>query len=178
MGWRAKKLSTGGARGNGGTVLISSCKCNFCLYLDIQVYYLDIQAITTLLAFYWFFVLVLLFIHFSILQPLFWKVTFSGIQKPTPPTVFNLQVSDWVHCQEETGAYYQLSWFTYKLVEFFFKLFILQKKGWTFQKIPQNLLAFFLPKRENWVYTHTHTHTYIYICVANSTTIIILTNLM
>ena len=29
-------------------------------------------------------------------------------QKPTPPTVFNLQASDLLHCEEETGAYYQL----------------------------------------------------------------------
>ena len=41
---RAKKLSTGGGCwGNGGTVLISSWKCNFSIYLDIQ-------AITTLLC--------------------------------------------------------------------------------------------------------------------------------
>ena len=33
--------------GNGGTVQIASRKCNFGIYLDIQVYYLDIQAITT-----------------------------------------------------------------------------------------------------------------------------------
>ena len=41
-------LSTGGARGNGETVLISSWKRNYSIYLDIQVYYLDIQAISTL----------------------------------------------------------------------------------------------------------------------------------
>ena len=40
------------------------------------------------------------------------KVTFSGTQKPSPPTVFNLQASDWVHCEEETDAYHQLSQFT------------------------------------------------------------------
>ena len=34
--------------GNGGTVLIMSWKCNFSIYLDIQ-------AITTLYAFYWLF---------------------------------------------------------------------------------------------------------------------------
>ena len=48
---------------------------------------------------------------------------FSGTQKPTPPTVLNLQASDWVHCEEETGAYYQLSRFTYKLVSFQFFYF-------------------------------------------------------
>ena len=41
--------------GLGGTVLITSWKCNFSIYLDIQVYYLGIQAITTLYAFYWLF---------------------------------------------------------------------------------------------------------------------------
>ena len=36
----------------GGIVQIASWKCNFGIYLDIKVYYLDIQAITTLYAFY------------------------------------------------------------------------------------------------------------------------------
>ena len=47
----------GGPGGNRATILISSWKCNFIIYLDIQVYYLDIQvyyldiqAITTLLC--------------------------------------------------------------------------------------------------------------------------------
>ena len=40
----------GGPGGNGGPILISSRRCNFSIYLDIQVYYLDIQAITTLLG--------------------------------------------------------------------------------------------------------------------------------
>ena len=30
---------------------------------------------------------------------------FSGTQKPTPPTFFNLQASDWVHCEEKTGEH-------------------------------------------------------------------------
>ena len=117
--------------GNGGTVLISSWNCNFSIYSDIQ-------AITTLYAFYWFFMCwFLLFINFSILQLVSWKVTFSGTQKPTP-TVFNLQVSDWVHCEEGTGAYYQLSRFAYKLVKKNYevlKFFILPKK-YVFQKNP------------------------------------------
>ena len=50
-----KVIHQGGQGGNGGTVQISSWKCNFNRYLDIQVYYLDIQAITTLLWLYWFF---------------------------------------------------------------------------------------------------------------------------
>ena len=31
----------------------------------------------------------------------------------------NLQASDWVHCEEETGTYYQLYRHTYKLVILF-----------------------------------------------------------
>ena len=37
------------------------------------------------------------------------KVTFPVTSKPPPPTVFNLLALDWVHCEEETGAYTQLS---------------------------------------------------------------------
>ena len=37
-------------RGPGGTVVISSWKCNYSIYLDIQVYYLYIQAISTLVC--------------------------------------------------------------------------------------------------------------------------------
>ena len=39
------------AWGNEGTVLISSWKCNYSIYLDIKVYYKDIQAISALLCF-------------------------------------------------------------------------------------------------------------------------------
>ena len=115
-----KVIHWGGAGGNGGTVLITSWRCNFSIYMDIQVYYLDIQAITTLYAFYWLFMCCfLLFIHFFTLQPLSWKVKFSGTQKASNPTVFNLQASGWLHCEEETGAYYHLEILIYKLVIFF-----------------------------------------------------------
>ena len=43
-------IHLGGPGGNGGPVLILSWKCYFSIYLDIQVCYLDIQAITTLLC--------------------------------------------------------------------------------------------------------------------------------
>ena len=52
----------------------------------------------------------------------------SGTQRPTSPTVSNLQVSDWVNCVEETGAYYQLFRNNYKLVKKKIRLFILPKK--------------------------------------------------
>ena len=45
-----KVIHRGEPGGNGRPVLISSWKCNFGIYLDIQVYYLDIQTITTLLC--------------------------------------------------------------------------------------------------------------------------------
>ena len=45
-----KRYPLGGGGGNGGTVLISSWKCTYSIYLDIKVYYLDIQAISTLLC--------------------------------------------------------------------------------------------------------------------------------
>ena len=48
-----------------------------------------------------------------------------GTQKSTPPTVFNLQASNWVYCEEETGAYYQLSRSTSKMVTFLKKLLTL-----------------------------------------------------
>ena len=41
MRWRVISIHWGGHGGNGGTVLISSWKCNFGIYFDIQVYYLD-----------------------------------------------------------------------------------------------------------------------------------------
>ena len=52
---------------------------------------------------------------------------FPVTSKPTPPTVFNQQASDWIHCEEETGAYYQVSRHSYKLVFYFLflKMFIL-----------------------------------------------------
>ena len=42
---------------------------------------------------------------------------FPVTSKPTPPTVFKLQASNWVHCEEERGAYYYLYRHTYKLVK-------------------------------------------------------------
>ena len=82
-------------------------------------------------------------------------MTFSGTQKPTPPTVSNLQASDWVHCEEETGAYHQLSRLTYKLVSFliiFLKLLMLPpKKDTNFKKFPKIYYSF---KKK--IIEHTH----------------------
>ena len=64
------------------------------------------------------------------------KWCFPGLKSLLFPQFINLQASDCVHCEEETGAYYQLSLLTYKLVIFFsFKVAYFAKKK-TFQNIP------------------------------------------
>ena len=99
-------------------------------------------------AFYWFFMCwFLLFIECSTLQQLSWKVTFSSTQKPTPPTVFNLQASNWVHCEEETGAYYQLSLLTYKFSFFLQVAYFAPPKYAIFKKFLKIYYCFFIKKR-------------------------------
>ena len=89
--------------------------------MGIQVYYLDIQAITTLLC-----LLLVLYMLIPSIRSFFYLTTallkrdVFGTQKPTSHTVSNLQASDWVHCEEERGAYYKLSRITSKFVSFFF----------------------------------------------------------
>ena len=121
-----KVIHWGGAWGKGGTTQIASWKCNFSIYLDIQVYYLDIQAITTLLG--------LLLVLYALLPSIysFFHLTTtlmkSGIfwhSKSSQPTIFNLQALDWTHCEEEIGAYYQLYRHTHKFVFFFFYNFLM-----------------------------------------------------
>ena len=41
---KGKKVIHWGAWGNGGTIQIASWKCNFGIYLDVQLYYLDIHV--------------------------------------------------------------------------------------------------------------------------------------
>ena len=71
-------------------------------------------------------------------------MTFPVTSKPTPPTVFNLQASDWVHCEEETGVYYQLSRHSGKLVIFIFKVVYFAKK--MHKKFHQIYYSFFFQK--------------------------------
>ena len=70
---------------------------------------------------------------------------FLVISKP-PPTVFNQQTLDWVHCEEETGAHAGIFRQTSKLVHFFYTffnvIFCKKKKLHAFQKILYNLLIF------------------------------------
>ena len=65
-------------------------------------------------------------------------MTFPVTSMPIPPTVFNLQASDYVHREEETGVYTQLCRNTYKLLKkkHFLKLFILPEKIHALQNIP------------------------------------------
>ena len=137
-----KVIHWDGPGGNGGPVLISSWRCNFSIYLDVQVYYLDIQAITTLYGFYWLYMCCfLLFSYFSTLQPLSRKVTFSRTKKIIEPTVFNLQALDWLHCEEEACAHLSMSQFSSKLVSFFILIlkvaYFGTKKYVFFKKFPK-----------------------------------------
>ena len=101
----------------GGAIQIAPWKCNFSNYLDIQVYYLDIKAITTLLG--------LLLVLYALLPSIysFFYLTTTLLKsdifrhsKVLQPRVFNLQASDWLLCEEETGAHYLLHrLLTYKL---------------------------------------------------------------
>ena len=66
------------------------------------------------------------------------------------------KASELVQCEEETGMYYQLCRFSYKLVIFFLykflKLFILPKKDALFKKFIQ----IFFPKRYNRAYVYMY----------------------
>ena len=96
-----KVIHWGGIGGNLGTIPIASWKCNLGICLDIQVYYLDIQAITTLYAFYWFFMCwFLLYINFSTLQPRSWKLTILSLWIASSPRVLNLQSPTLAHFEE------------------------------------------------------------------------------
>ena len=81
---------------------------------------------------------------------------FAITQKPTPSGVF--QASDWIHCEEKTGAYYQLSHLTYKLIIFkknIFKVAYFAKKNTSFSKNSQKfIIRLFFQKEIIW-------HTYI-----------------
>ena len=84
-------------------------------------------------------------------------MTFAVTDKPTPPPVFDLQALDWVHYEEETGAYYQLSRFTYKLVIVFFKKFKVvhfAEKNTRFSKHYLKFIIHFFFQKE--IIGHTH----------------------
>ena len=58
-----------------------------------------------------------------------------------------------VHCEEETGAYYQLSQFTYKLIIVFLKkikVINFVRKKMHFSKNSIKFIIQFFSKRDNW----------------------------
>ena len=68
---------------------------------------MDIQSISTLLC-----LLLVLDVLFPSIDSFFSNPTaliksdvLPALKSLSPPTVFDLQASDWVHCEEETGAH-------------------------------------------------------------------------
>ena len=149
MRWRVKKLSTGGVGGPGEIVLITSWKCNLSIYLDIQAYYLDIQAITTLLC-----LLLALYVLFPSIH-LFFYLTTALLKSD----IFQHSKAYSSHSFQPTGiglgslwrakrcvlpiiSVYQkiVNFFIYK----FLKLFILPKKNYAlFKKFSKIIIHFF-----------------------------------
>ena len=85
---------------------------------------------------------------------------FYSTQKPTPPTVFNLQASDWVHCENKTGAYYQLSQFTHECVIFFKQIFKVVYFAQKNTHLSKNSLKFII----KYLFFHKEVIGYTYIC--------------
>ena len=83
---------------------------------------------------------------------------FPVTSKTTPPPVFNLQASDWVHCEEETGACHQSSRHTYKLVKKILQIFkvvyFAQKRVYFINSI--KFIIHFFSKRDNWEYVYMY----------------------
>ena len=96
-------------------------------------------------------------IHLSIIDVIYNPLLKSDVSdhSKTYSESFNLQAYYWVHCEEETGAYYQLSRLTYKLIIFFFfnlKLLILPKNT-LFKKFPKMYYSF---KKKEEIIRHTY----------------------
>ena len=84
-----------------------------------------------------------------------WKVTFPVTLKPTPPTVFNLQALDWVHCEEEMHAYFQISQHTNKKFFYFiWRFFYFAKKNANLKKIDKIYYPFFFTKRYSGIHIY------------------------
>ena len=89
-----KSYPLGGGNGR-ETVLIFSWKCNYSIYLDIQVYYFDIQALTTLLCLLLVLYVLVPSIHsFLYVTTALLKSDIFGTQKPKAPRVLDLQLWD------------------------------------------------------------------------------------
>ena len=152
-----KVIHRGRTWGNEGTVQIASWKCNFGIYLDIKVYYLDILAITTLLC-----LLLVLYLLVPSIYSIFYLTT--ALLKSD---VFWHSKAYSSHSFQRTGiglgslwrgnrCMLQLSRLTYKLVIFnsfyLLKLLIFPQKISAFQKKKN----FFFLKRDNWAYVYMY----------------------
>ena len=162
MRWRVKKLITEGAWGNVGIVVISSWKCNFNIYLDIQVCYLDIHAITTLLCLLLFFYVLIPSIH-----SFFYHTT--ALLKSD---VFRQSKVYSSHSFQPTGIRLGSLWRAYRCVlpiisvylligKFYFLLFLKFIKKYANLKKIKIYYSFFFHKEIIW-------HTYIFTkCIDN-----------
>ena len=75
-------------------------------------------------------------------------------QKPTP-TVFNLQASDWVHCEEETGAHTGKSMAKLQIFNFFYtflKLSIFPSKNMPPKNFIKCIIQFFFKMTSLYTY--------------------------
>ena len=125
-------------RGHGGTILISSWKCNYSIYFYIQVYYMDIQAISTLLCLLLVLEKLLIFLKFVLYKTTRLKSDVSGHFKAYSS-----------HSLQPKGIIYV---FIVKrkqeLVIFLliFKVFFFAQKRSEFQKFHKIYYSFFLQK--------------------------------
>ena len=124
-----------------GTVLITSWKCNFSIYFDIQVYYLNIQAITTFYLFYWLFMCSLysfIFLPYNC-SPEKWR--FLALKWPLLP-----QFSTYRHRTGFIVKRKQVQRFIYKLVKkniIFKAAYFAKKKNMRFSKNSLKFIQFF-----------------------------------
>ena len=141
-------------------ILDSSAQPNFSIYSHIQLYYLDIQAISTLLCLLLVLYILILSIHsfFYLTTALLKRDVFrhskAYFSHSFQPTGIGLAL-----CEEETGAYYQLSLITSKLIHFFFLLFLkfLPPKYTQFSKNSiKFIINFFSSKIDNWAYVYIY----------------------
>ena len=82
----------------------------------------------------------------------------SGHFKAYSAIVFNLQASEWTHCEEETGVYYHLSRNTYKLVKKIqtFKIVYFANQKTLISKNSVKFSIHFFSKRDNWAYVYVY----------------------
>ena len=151
--------------GEWGIVLITFWKCNFSIYLDVQVYYLDIRAITTLLC-----LLLVLSVLFPSIHSFFYLTT--ALLKSD---VFRHSKAYSSHSFQPTGIGLGSLWRGNRCVlpiisvylyifDFFYnkvvKLFIFENvfcpKNALFKKFSKIYYYFFLKKRDNWAYVYMY----------------------